>query len=90
MSISDENLSFIIVVGLKLFTFLSFSPEPLSKIQPWVMENQLFTNEGPHPISKGYNSEILKMHSQISEIFSRKTGPNSTKHSTKHPLVIGN
>ena len=73
MSISDENLSFIIVVGLKLFTFLSFSPEPLSKIQPWVMENQLFTDEGPHPISKGMNnSEILKIHSQISEIFSRK------------------
>ena len=49
---------------------------------------QVYSNEGPHPISKGKNSENTCTLAKLT-IFSRTTGPFSMKLGTEHPGVNG-
>ena len=47
---------------------------------PWVDGIQNFTNQGPHPSSRGDNSKIIKIHGKYLKIFyARTTRPVSTK-----------
>ena len=75
----------------KPFIFSSSSPEPLEistrlgTKHPWVKGIQFYSGEGPSPISKGDNSDIVKIHRRLLKFFSRTTGPKSTKLATKHP-----
>ena len=81
----------------KLFTFSSFSQEPLGQFQPNLAQSILgwrefkffFSNEGPRPFPKGDYYEIVKIHWRNYKIFSRTTEPISTKLGTKHPWVKG-
>ena len=55
---------------------------------PWVKGIQLYSNEGPLPFSRGDNKEIAKIHWWTLKIlFSRITGPISTKLGTRHLWV---
>ena len=47
------------------------------------------SNEGPRPFPRGDNSENTKLYLKYLKIFSRTTGPISTKLGTKHPWVEG-
>ena len=53
----------------------------------WVVEIQVCSNKGPRLLSRGSNYKIPKTRQQNSKIFSRATGPNSTKLGSKHPLL---
>ena len=55
----------------------------------WVKVSQFYTNEGPHPFPRGDNYEIAKIHLRNLKIFSKTTGPISTKLGTMHPWVKG-
>ena len=46
---------------------------------PWVMRDQISSNEGPHIFLREINYEIAKIHWQNLKIFSRTAGPISTK-----------
>ena len=55
---------------------------------PWVEGIQVCSNEGPCPSPRGDNSEIVNLYSKYLKIlFSRTTGPITTKLNTKHPWV---
>ena len=55
-------------------------------MHPWVKGIQICSNERPCPFQKGANYEIAKI---IKNLFSRTTGPISTKLDTMHPWVKG-
>ena len=87
VSFSDH----IFVCKLHIFIFFSRTTGPIStKVDtkhPWVMGIQVCSNEGLHPFPWGENYEIVKIHWTIWKIFSRTTGPTSTKFGKKHPGV---
>ena len=57
---------------------------------PWVMGIQFCSNEGPCPLPRGINKEIVNIHWWTLKIFFiRTTWPISTKLGTKHPRVMG-
>ena len=61
----------------------------LGTMHPWVKGTQVHSNEGLCPFPRGDNYEIAKIHWQNLKIFSRTTGPISTKPDTVHPWVKG-
>ena len=87
----------------KLFTFSTSSPDHWANFnQTWHKASlgegdlSLFKfqslNKGPRPFPRGDNYEIGKVHQcwrNLEIVFSRTTGPISTKLGTKHPLVKG-
>ena len=48
---------------------------------------QVCSNEGARPFERGDNYEKANIHWRNLNIFSRTTGPISTKFGTKHPLI---
>ena len=56
----------------------------------WVKGIQVYSNEGPHPFSRGDKYEMAKIQWRNSEIFLRTTGPFSTKLVTKHLKFVWN
>ena len=57
---------------------------------PWVMGIHVSSNEGSRPFPRGDNNKIANIHFRTLKIvFSRITGPISTKRSTKHSRVMG-
>ena len=93
MNFSDQNL-FVVRCCCrccrwhKPFTFSSSSPEPQGQFQ-WI-RIQVCSNEGPHPFPREDNYKIAKMHwLKLRILFSRTTGPISTKLCTMPPWVMG-
>ena len=77
----------------KIAKFQKFPPEPLSQFQsnlaqmhPWMKGIQFFSYEGHRHFPRGDNFEIVKIHRRNLKIFSRTTGPFSTKLSSKSSL----
>ena len=67
MSFSDHNLSVVRrrrCRCCKLFTFLSYSPEPTGQFQLNLTQSILGTNEEPLSFSRENNYEIAKIHRQ--------------------------
>ena len=57
---------------------------------PWVKGISSCSNDGPHPLPRGDNYEIAKIHWRNLKIFfSRTTGLISTKFGTKHLWMKG-
>ena len=76
----------------KLFTFSSYSPEPLGQFQPNSPQNILRWREFKFVQMKGHTlfQWEIKIHWQNLKIFfSRTAWPISTKLGTKHPWVLG-
>ena len=81
----------------KLFSFLSFSPEPLGQFQPNLAQSILgwrgfkFVQMNGHALFQGeIITKYRKTHWQNLKIFFRTTGPISTKLGTRHSWVKGN
>ena len=92
VNFSDQNL-FVVrrccrcCSWRKPFTFSSSSPEPQGQFQ--LMRIQVCSNEGPHPFPREDNYKIAKMHwLKLRILFSRTTGPISTKLCTMPPWVM--
>ena len=88
--VSLLTLSFILSVFVcKLLTFFASSPELLGQFQPNLASlDDRNSNCGPCPFPKWDDSQIVKTDWQLLDIlFSRATGPISTKLSTKSPWV---
>ena len=73
------------------FIFFSRTTGPFSNKlgtkHPRVVGLQVSWNEGSRPFPSGDNYEIAKTYWRNLKIFSRTTGPISTKLGTKHPWV---
>ena len=55
---------------------------------PWVQGIKVCSNEGPCPFPRGDNYEIVKIHwRNLKIVFSRTTGPISTRIGTMHTWV---
>ena len=80
----------------KRFTFLAFSPKPLSepilikqgKSQPLVKMIKAYSNNGIHLPPNRNNSQIVKIQSQLLKIC-RTIQTISIKHGTKQSCVKG-
>ena len=58
------------------------------RLHSWVKGIQVCSNKGPCPFPRGDNDEIAKIHwRNLKILFSRTTGPISTKLCTKHPWM---
>ena len=57
---------------------------------PWMKDIQNFKNKGSRPFIKGGYYEMAKIHwRNLKILFSRSTGPISTKLGTKRPFGVG-
>ena len=80
----SDRLSSVCPSVCKRFLFLTSSQKPLGQFQPstkhpWVKGIHVCTNERSCPFPRGYNYKIVKIHWRNYKIFSKRTGPNSTK-----------
>ena len=87
-----DNSEIVKILWLNLKKFFSRTTRPIStKLgtkHHWMKGIQFCSNERPLPFPRGDNYEIVKIHwRNLKIVFSRTTGPISTKLGTMHPWV---
>ena len=79
------------VICLLTFHIFVSSPEALGQFQPNLANAngiQIYSNEGPHPFSRGDNFEIVKILA-LTKIIKSSDNQLTTKLGTKLPWVNG-